>query len=581
MMPLARVHQLLPTLLDGGEVRMNGTEHLIHTCRMRAPGGGSWLRKSPSSTAQRSEPSYIRWMTAFCGSVSTRGNVVEGKERSQALWGRLIVDPTHDSKIFWDVFVGVATVASVVLVPLDMGLELKHGAWAVIDHIFTACFVADMLVNFRTAFLNENGVYDTIPQHIACHYTKGWFFVDFFSTFPFEILFQGTPAARLTKMIRLFRVLKLFRLLKLKRLSLPEIVQELDITVQKGVKLFFTLFFIAHFFGCFWNYISIAGPAREDSRTWWGADGLESDDRLARYVGGVYWAITTMTTVGYGDILPQNDLEKLYATVIMLMGATVFGYIVGSVSTLASDPQSVYAQTNLRLTQISNYLKEQSVDKDVRSRVRRAMCYVFQRRTPFKESKLLSILPQALRQEIIIKSNQDIIGVVPFFRHQSDSTVAFLLRHMNPYSFDDGENVFDWRHGADGLYTLVEGMLERIEDLTPSIGPALSKRASVTELRMHVYVMRAGSFFGHECMIGRAEPEYTYLVAKGACRAHVLLASAVAELIEMQPDLMKKFRSGLFLAASDQDAFYSKQRAEYQNLRSDYLRTLREQLRNS
>jgi voltage-gated potassium channel len=35
---------------------------------------------------------------------------------------------------------------------------------------------------------------------------------------------------------------------------------------------------------------------------------------------GVYWAITTMTTVGFGDITPKTDLGRLFASLMMLMG---------------------------------------------------------------------------------------------------------------------------------------------------------------------------------------------------------------------------------------------------------------------
>ena len=59
--------------------------------------------------------------------------------------------------------------------------------------------------------------------------------------------------------------------------------------------------------------------------TWWDYDGLDQRAYWDRYIAGVYWAITTMTTVGYGDILPKSDVERLYATIIMLLGATVFG----------------------------------------------------------------------------------------------------------------------------------------------------------------------------------------------------------------------------------------------------------------
>ena len=39
---------------------------------------------------------------------------------------------------------------------------------------------------------------------------------------------------------------------------------------------------------------------------------------------GVYWAIVTMTTVDYGDMVPQTELGRLLASVVMFMG---FGII--------------------------------------------------------------------------------------------------------------------------------------------------------------------------------------------------------------------------------------------------------------
>ena len=45
----------------------------------------------------------------------------------------------------------------------------------------------------------------------------------------------------------------------------------------------------------------------------------------------VYWAIVTMTTVGYGDITPQTDLGRLIASVMMLLGWGILAVPTGTV----------------------------------------------------------------------------------------------------------------------------------------------------------------------------------------------------------------------------------------------------------
>eukprot|EP00621_Florenciella_sp_RCC1693_P015298 CAMPEP_0182550602 /NCGR_PEP_ID=MMETSP1323-20130603/41989_1 /TAXON_ID=236787 /ORGANISM="Florenciella parvula, Strain RCC1693" /LENGTH=60 /DNA_ID=CAMNT_0024762147 /DNA_START=21 /DNA_END=200 /DNA_ORIENTATION=- len=51
-----------------------------------------------------------------------------------------------------------------------------------------------------------------------------------------------------------------------------------------------------------------------------------------------------MTTVGYGDINTANDTERIYAIFGMLVGATVFGYVIGNVTVMMEniDMQSAF-----------------------------------------------------------------------------------------------------------------------------------------------------------------------------------------------------------------------------------------------
>jgi len=67
--------------------------------------------------------------------------------------------------------------------------------------------------------------------------------------------------------------------------------------------------------------------------SWAQQQGLSiNDSALHDYVTSLYWSTTTMTTVGYGDITPYNDLDKLLAITAMTVGILLYGYILGAVA---------------------------------------------------------------------------------------------------------------------------------------------------------------------------------------------------------------------------------------------------------
>ncbi|CAM9838846.1 unnamed protein product, partial [Sphacelaria rigidula] len=49
-----------------------------------------------------------------------------------------------------------------------------------------------------------------------------------------------------------------------------------------------------------------------------------------QYLGSVYWALTTLTTVGYGDLSARTADEQVYSMAVQIVGVSWYGYIVGT-----------------------------------------------------------------------------------------------------------------------------------------------------------------------------------------------------------------------------------------------------------
>ena len=54
------------------------------------------------------------------------------------------------------------------------------------------------------------------------------------------------------------------------------------------------------------------------------------------YINHSNGAVVTLTTVGYGDIVPATNIETIYSMIVMIFGVGIYGYVIGNVANILS-----------------------------------------------------------------------------------------------------------------------------------------------------------------------------------------------------------------------------------------------------
>ena len=113
-------------------------------------------------------------------------------------------------------------------------------------------------------------------------------------------------------------------------------------------RLFFfaiIFFILSHIVACLW--IITAGFKEEANDLSWMDDytiNIEYSSDALVYFTSLYFTITTITTVGYGDISGENIIEMIVSIVIMLIGVMAFSFATGSLSSIISNYDHAHAK---------------------------------------------------------------------------------------------------------------------------------------------------------------------------------------------------------------------------------------------
>ena len=309
----------------------------------------------------------------------------------------------------------------------------------------------DIIITCFTAFIDEDERIVKNHKKIIVTYLKSTFLLDLFSILPFWLLDNGqkTGILKLTSLPKIHRLLKTCKLFRVNKMAGKHNSYKVTKFFNDKIKLshniqrlfvFIIVFLLLnHLCACFWLLMAKLQDLNPD--TWVVRLGYADISNFDLYLICFYWTLTTVTTVGYGDVTAGTTIERIYNLIIMGFGVILYSFAIGSLSSIVDSMDQKKAEMNQKLEILYNIKKDFNLGQDIYDKVRKVIKYDLSRNHKDK-MEFLQELPNKMRIELSQIMHDKALQDLYFFRDQPNDFFAYVAPLMKPVKYSQNDYIF-------------------------------------------------------------------------------------------------------------------------------------------
>ncbi|XP_034412073.1 potassium voltage-gated channel subfamily H member 2-like [Cyclopterus lumpus] len=341
----------------------------------------------------------------------------------------------------------------------------------VVDLIVDIMFIVDIIINFRTTYVNSNDEVVSQSSRIAVHYFKGWFLIDMVAAIPFDLLIYRSGEETTT----LIGLLKTARLLRLVRVA-----RKLDRYSEYGAAVLFLLMctfaLIAHWLACIWYAI---GNVERSSST--GIGWLDNlGEQLGRpyndsivgsgpsirdkYVTALYFTFSSLTSVGFGNVSPNTNSEKIFSICVMLIGALMYASIFGNVSAIIQRLYSGTARYHAQMMRVREFIRFHQIPNPLRQRLEEYFQHAWSYTNGIDMNAVLKGFPECLQADICLHLNRSLLQTFKAFKGSTKGCLRALAMRFKTTHAPPGDTLVHTGDLISALYFISRGSIEILKE---------------------------------------------------------------------------------------------------------------------
>ncbi|XP_077412643.1 voltage-gated inwardly rectifying potassium channel KCNH6-like isoform X2 [Vanacampus margaritifer] len=337
----------------------------------------------------------------------------------------------------------------------------------VVDLIVDIMFIVDIIINFRTTYVNSNDEVVSQSARIAVHYFKGWFLIDMVAAIPFDLLIYRSGEETTT----LIGLLKTARLLRLVRVA-----RKLDRYSEYGAAVLFLLMctfaLIAHWLACIWYAIGNVERSTSAGIGWLDtlADqlGRPYNDSITgsgpsirdKYVTALYFTFSSLTSVGFGNVSPNTNSEKIFSISVMLIGALMYASIFGNVSAIIQRLYSGTARYHAQMMRVREFIRFHQIPNPLRQRLEEYFQHAWSYTNGIDMNAVLKGFPECLQADICLHLNRSLLQNCKAFKGSTRGCLRALAMRFKTTHAPPGDTLVHAGDLISALYFISRGSIE-------------------------------------------------------------------------------------------------------------------------
>lgn len=371
-------------------------------------------------------------------------------------------------RVYFTIFF-VFLILSNIGTPLIVAFNIEiYYSFFILDFLLDFLLISFIFINFIIGFFDLQDNYVTNAKIIANRYLKRYFILDFILAIPVNSIFniielntvynlpyhfndQLSPNidtstqrfftnyfSRNNSNHVYFNSLRLIRgimILRIINLDCFNIMDYLIYTIKKIKQLetfIVSLIFIIkiliffHISSCIWIHFHYLRP----QKNWIIEARLNDYDFIDLYISSIYFNMATILTVGYGDIIPSNIVERVYCSIVMLLGILIYTYIISSLSNYVYISEESSKELNDKIELVNDLRVKYNLNELYINQIKGFLNNTYTKNFKFKYEFLISNLPLSLKKEIFIpvyKAEVSKYSIFKALNYEKDIDVLLMI----------------------------------------------------------------------------------------------------------------------------------------------------------